>query len=265
MNWKSYLKKIAGGAVIVLFIGLFVGIAFFAQGDLAEIVNKILLVIIFVFVSIIISAFLGPTKFNKETRRITKILTEDVDVEGYIRELQQAVNRTRNKTYKLYFSLDLAVGYSSWGEYQRAIDHMLGINIKDTRNIVKALYYNNLAYFYCEAGNVEAAVQTYLCGEQFINKLPENSESSATVLHTKGVIEYLSGHLSESEELLEKSKLQRVVNSHFMTSVNVYLAKIYIQTGRREKAKLLLEYNMMQRLLPNIEMETKKLMENINL
>jgi len=257
---KSFLKKLPIIILIGIGIGLPTGlISAFATEEQLKVITPILtLIMIAALIMIFTYTILKANKFNKEVTRLLKILNEDIDVENYIKETKDAISKTRNKLYKLHFSLNLAIGYDALGEYQEAIDNMRALDISDARWIYKALYYNNLTFFYYEAGNSQAAIQTYTDGEKFINKFLKNPIYSAGPLHTKGVIEYSKGNFASSEELLEKSKLQVNANNHLVTSANLYIAKICLQTNRTPKARVLLDYNLSQKLLPNILAETKK-------
>jgi tetratricopeptide (TPR) repeat protein len=269
MNMNAFLKRLLIIMLISMGIGFTIGIisAFVTQEQLEVIMPVLTLIIVIVLILIFTYIILKANKFKKEANRLLKILYEDIDVENYIKETKDIISKTKYKFYKLHFSLNLAIGYEALGEYKQAIDNMRVLDINDASCIYKALYYNNLAFFYYEAGNSQAAIQTYSDGEKFINKLLENSSYSAAPLHTKGIIEYSKGNFTISEELLEKSKLQINGNNHLVTSANLYIAKIYLKTSRTSKARLLLDYNLSQKLLPNILAETKKViqeMENTN-
>lgn len=265
LNMKSFLKKL----IIMILTGIVIGVpigvasALATEEQLRILIPVFTLLIVVAFILIFVHIIRKAVKFNKEASRLLKILYEDIDVVKYINETKEAISRTKNKLYKLHFSLNLSIGYEANGEYQKAIDHMKTLDIKDARWIYKALYYNNLAFFYCETDNLQAAIKTFSDGEKFINKLLKNPIYCAAPIHTKGIIEYLKGNLSLSEELLEKSKLQVKTNLHLVTSVNLYVAKICLKTSRAQKAKLLLDYNLSQKLLPNILAETKKAIEEM--
>lgn len=265
MNMKSFLKMLP----IIILIGIGIGVpiglvsAFATEEQLGIITPVFTLIIVAALILIFTYIIQKAVKFNKEAFRLLKILNEDIDVEKYIKETKDTISKTKNKYYKLHFALNLAIGYEAKGEYQKAIDHMKVLNINDARWIYKALYYNNLAFFYNETDNLQAAIQTYSDGEKFINKLLKSPLYSAGPLHTKGIIEYSKGNLTSSEELLEKSKLQVNANNHLVTSANLYVAKICLQTSRTQKARLLLDYNLSQKLLPNILAETKKVIEEM--
>ena len=265
MSMKSFLKKLPLLILIGFVIGVPLGIvsALATEEQLEAIPPIFTLIIVTALILIFTYTILKANKFNKEVNRLLKILYEDVDIEKYIKETKEALSKTRNKLYKLHFSLNLAIGYDALGEYQQAIDNMRALDISDARWIYKALYYNNLSFFYFEAGNSQAAIQTYSEGEKFINKLLENPLHSGGPFHTKGIIEYSKGNFTSSEELLEKSKIQRNASNHLVASANLYIAKICLQNGRISKAKLLLDYNLSQKLLPNILTETKKVVEEM--
>jgi tetratricopeptide (TPR) repeat protein len=265
MNMKSFLKELP----IIILIGIGIGfpiglVSAFATDEQLEVITPVLtLIVVAALILIFTYAILKANKFNKEVTRLLMILYEDIDAENYIKETKDVISKTRNKSYKLHFSLNLAIGYDALGEYQEAIDNMRVLDISNARWIYKALYYNNLAFFYYEAGNSQSAIQTYSEGKKFINKLLENPIYSGGPLHTKGIIEYSKGNFASSEELLEKSKLQLNANNHLVTSANLYIAKICLKTNRTAEARLLLDYNLSQKLLPNILAETKEVVEEM--
>ncbi|WP_200274194.1 hypothetical protein [Clostridium yunnanense] len=54
---------------------------------------------------------------------------------------------------------------------------MLNLNVKDASSTIKGLYYNNLTFYYCELGNLKAALKTFSTGERFINKTLKELQS----------------------------------------------------------------------------------------
>lgn len=264
MNFKLLLKKLAVALLVVIMSIIFIQIDYYAEDNHINGVAVIIYLILIIIIIYSIYIMLKIMNFTKEMQRISKILYEDIDVDRYLIEIQKTMTKTKIKTCKFSLSICLALGYEAKGEYQRAIEYMNNLNIKNTINTTyQAIYYNNLAYFYCEAGEVDEAIKTYLQGEKFINQIIKKPLHRASLLHTKGVLEYLKGNLIESEELLEESKLQTFVSNNLIISANLYLAKIYFQTNRIEKSKLMLNYNISQKLFPNIQTETKKLIDTI--
>lgn len=265
MNIKAFIKKIIISVLIGLGLGLIIGISFiFVDEDQIDAFKTIaILFIVLLTISRVAYIILSFMKSSKEMKRLIKLLSEDFDLERYINETQVAITKTKNKSLKLYFALNLAVGYSSKGQYQKAIDYMLNLNVKDSSSTIKALYYNNLTFYYCELGKLEAALKTFSIGERFINKTIKNIHYSASMLHTKGLLEYLKGNLSESEELFEKSKVQVMASNHLIASSNLYLARIYMQTNRLAEAKLLLNYNSSQKLFPTVLSETERTLKEL--
>lgn len=210
-----------------------------------------------------IDTMIKSVKNSKETKRLRKILNEDMDVERFIREFEEAISRTNNITIKKQLAISLGVGYSINGEYQRAIDMMKNIKLEGLDYRKKALYYNNLACLYCEIGNVEAAIQTYSDGEKYIDKMSKKYGIMGSFLNTRGAIEYLKGNIEISEELLEKSKLSLGLEVRGLEDTNLYLAKIYLKTNRIEKAKIILDYTLLQKLYPETLRKTLKVVEEM--
>ncbi len=265
MSLISFFKKLVIVVIIGSVLGAILGLALtrFDEEQLEILVPGLIAIAVVGYILFCIYVIVRYFKFSSEVNRLLKILLEDIDVEKYIAETKTAIINTKNKVYKLQLSINLAIGYEANGEYQKAIEHMTEINIKSANVRHKALYYNNLAFFYSEVGDSQKAIQIYLDGERSINKFSKNPNFSSTFLHTKAIIEYSKGNFQLSEELLEKSRFQGKLSIHGSTSVNLYLAKIYIKTDRIQKAIVLLEYNMIQKLMPNIMEESKRLLAEI--
>lgn len=266
MSMASFLKRLVIAIIVGVVIGVVLGFVAIAVSE--ELLFQVLLPIFVltmvvgftIFCIYIISSYV---KFSNELKRLSQILNEDMDVDKYIEETEAAIANTLSKIYKLNFYINLAIGHQVKGERQKAINLMKTLKINGVNAVIKALYYNNLAYFYLENDELNEALQTYSKGEKFLDMLSKHPLYRSTVMHTKAVVEYCKGNLSLSEELLEKSKLLQHSGIHFETSVNVYLAKIYMRTGRTQQAKVLLDYNRAQRLFPNILEDTKALLAEI--
>ena len=82
-------------------------------------------------------------------------------------------------------------------------------------------------------------------------------------LNTRGALEYLKGNIEISEELLEKSKISLGLGVRGLEDTNLYLAKIYLKTNRIEKAKILLDYTLLQKLYPETLRKTLKVVEEM--
>jgi hypothetical protein len=247
----------AAGAVIGIVL------AFVPEDMFTVLLTALIIIAAAGFILLCFYVFSRYFKFSKELKRLTNILYEDIDPERFIEETKAAIAITKNKIYRLNLTINLAAGYEALGDSKKAIELMKEIDITVANSVYKALYYNNLAYFYLDTAHVHEAIQTYSEGERYISRLSKNPLFSTTFSHTKAVIEYYKGNLQLSEELLEKAKLQGKASLHAATAIDLYLAKIYIKTGRLQKAKVLLDYIMAQKLLPNIMNDTKILMEEI--
>ena len=265
LSLKSFLVKMVIAVVIGSAAGAVIGLvlAFVSEEMFAVLLTALIIIAAAGFILLCYYVFSRYFKFSKELKRLTNILYEDIDAERFIEETKVAIAITKNKIYRLNFTINLAAGYEALGDSQKAIELMKEINITGANSVYKALYYNNMAYFYLDTAHVHEAIKTYSEGERYISRLSKNPLFSTTFLHTKAVIEYYKGNLQLSEELLEKVKLQGKASHHAATAIDLYLAKIYIKTGRLQKAKVLLDYNMAQKLLPNIMNDTKILMEEI--
>jgi tetratricopeptide (TPR) repeat protein len=265
LSLKSFLIRVVIALAIGSAAGAVVGyvLAVVPEEQFTVLLTVLIIIAAAVLVLFCFYIFSRYFKYSKELKRLTKLLYEDIDVERYIEETKAAIAGTKNKIYKMNFTINLAAGYEAKGDYKKAIELMKDIKIAGANSVYKAFYYNNLAYFYLDVGHLQEALQAYSEGEHYINRFSKNPLFISTFKHTKAVIEYYKGNLQLSEELLEQAKLQGKASNHAATAINLYLAKIYIKTGRLQQAKVLLDYNMSQKLLPNIMEDTQLLMEEI--
>lgn len=257
MNKYRFIALLLLAPFIAVLILVLTNITYEQANKLGDIVLLIIL---------IFSIFIYHRHKNilKELSNTVRILYEDVNLPQYITKMQYLMAKTSNDTLKKYMLIDLALGYNANGETKKAIEIMESMNIKGLIHLNKAIYYNNLVYYYLNINNISKAMEVYSLGDVYFKRLSIESPISANLLFTKALITYFQGNLEDSEQLMEKAKMQRGNSIHLLTEINLYLAKIYSQSGRIEKAKLLLDYNMAQKLYPIYYFKTKTMLEELS-
>lgn len=205
---------------------------------------------------------------RKRVNNLLKLLYVELDPDKFISETQLMINKYnyRDNTKKSYYYILQAMGNAAKGEYKKNIDIYENdiIYVGIPKN--KAILYNNLLINYCLIGDLDKAIHTYTEGEKYINMYINEPKVSGSIMLTLGILEYLKGNLKVSEDMLENSKIQKIQQirkCQFNAVVDIYLAKIYIQTNRLKEARLLMEYNLSQKLLPDRLFKTKEVLNQI--
>lgn len=262
-NRKAF--RIYNLVAILIFLGF--NILYLVNGESSLPFN------ILILIALIIGLFIGLIKKKKnieQSEYLKKILYEDMDIERYIDEIQALINKykNRNKQIQSYYYTYLTLGYAAKGEFRECIDIYENKIIYRDKAKFKAILYNNLTYYYCEIEDLENAIRTFNESEKYFNMYLNDPRLKGSFLRTLGLIEYLKGNLVKAEELLEKAKVQKIdanLKQHYIAGINIYLAKIFIKTDRIKNARILIDYNLSQKLLPYQSLITNEVNNKIKI
>lgn len=207
--------------------------------------------------------FYKVREFTKKMTVLLIILMEDKDIERFLDESNALLSKMFFDHIRYIILLIQASAYNNKGEFTKAIEINEAIDYKRLTSYNKAIYFLNLALYYCNLEDIDNANKVYKKGEKYINKLYKDKYQCASVYHLNAIFEYLKGNLDESERILEITK-RKYVNIDLLTCINNDLAEIYIQTGRKEKSRILLEFNLTQNMFPCAKAKTDSLLNEIN-
>ena len=185
---------------------------------------------IFFFISLLFGASVQVNReirFRRRVKYLMKTLYVDLDVDKFINKTQEMINKYnyRDNIMKSSFYSLITFGYAATGNFKECIDIYENKTIFYDKPINKAILYNNLIIDYIEVGNLEKAISIYNEGKEYINMYIADSKLSASLMRTKGIIEYLKGNLTEAEELLVKSKNQKICKISFHCFCKFILVK----------------------------------------
>ena len=219
---------------------------------------------IFWFFMIIILIFIYFTnKNNNETRILNEILFEKVDIEKYIQLIKEKIEKSKfAKSYNTS-KMDLATGLIAQGDFEKAIEAMKSIDPKKLPLYDRGFYYNNLAAMQADNDKLNDAIETFNKGIGYINSQLTNNQYDGYRLKTLAKIELLKGNYEKAEELLLIALNKPLLNHHYVNSINLLLAKVYIKTNRTDQARKILEYTMTRKMMPVTKKETEELLNKI--
>lgn len=190
-------------------------------------------------------------KQNKRVAELLDLLYVKLDPEKFIEESLELLEETKSKSYRKTIMLNLAVGYESNCQFDKAIETMEQISIKGADSTLKAMYYCNLACFYAESGDNEKALITFKKGEKFINQ-SEKKLPQANLLLTKGIIAFAEGEYKKSLRCFKSAKEAGFDEKQLGYYADVYIGRIHTAEGREKDAQNILGRVSRKKVLPYI-------------
>lgn len=259
---KAVMIGIAVGTVIGGVIGAIeVGMESFGYADYVPLFLKAIAVI---GISIFVWFVWQHVYFIRESLKLSKLLTVELDVEQYLSASEQMLHKVKLQRHKKLVQINVSVGYQCQGRIDEAIQLLQSINLKNEQPLLFAVVNNNLACFYADQGNVEQALHHYQIGLPYMEKTMRTPALMASLLSTQGIMAYTRGEYEEAERLLISSSQQANVKPLHLLLTKVFLAAIYSRTGRNEQALALLAELESPRTVPIIASKIQAIREELN-
>ena len=194
-------------------------------------ITGVISILAFSCIVIIISLILNSIR----KKSLSGILNVDGYSDEYFSKLNKIVDKSKNQN-KVFAMLSLAGELSDAGRSKEAIKVLKKIDLSYASDEIIAEYYNAYIYILTLGGDLENAETAYGAGKILLDKIKNKKSNSGTIFHTLGVLEYAKGNIVKAENYFISAKMytkmQEVENT-----CNMYLALIYLKTGRREYAK----------------------------
>ena len=86
-------------------------------------------------------------KYTKMIENLNKILSEDNDIDEYIKKCDEYYNQTEDENFKEMLMINKSVGYSCACRYEEAIDTLKSVNTSALSEAQRAVVINNIAQF----------------------------------------------------------------------------------------------------------------------
>ncbi len=240
--------------IVIAIAGIGLGLWIISGFSLLDYTKRIIVaaVVIVIVAAVFITYAVTMRKQNKKVLELLDILYVKLDAERFIEESLALLETVKNGSYRKTLMLNLAVGYESNCQFDKAIQTMEQISVKGADSTLKAMYYCNLACFYAESGNNDKALLTFKQGEKFINqaekKLPE-----ANLLLTKGIIAYAEGELKKSLRCFKSAKEAGFEEKQLTYYADAYIGKILVADGREKEGQNILDRISRKKVLPYIK------------
>lgn len=178
--------------------------------------------------------------------RTAKILREQCDPYPMAQACEEMCALTRNPAMKQMLLIDLAVARSEMGQYEACVQIMQDSGgeamLALQRPPVRVLYYNNMASFHIELGQLEEAESALQKAMDLWGALknPKQVEGLGRAIHsTKAELALARKDYSAAISLsggMSEDHARALVNKAFLR------AKIHLALGEKEAARLSLQY-----------------------
>ncbi len=177
-------------------------------------------------------------------RKINVLLFDKLDLDSYIKEVNNAMNKTKNKNKLCRCYINKAVGMYYKGESLSSLEWMKEIKVKMPKQMnvydIKCTYTLTLFKILLKIGYNEKVESIYKEKEDLINKLANSGEYSNDARFVKALYLKKINKLHESKDLFEaldkekKTKLETI-------ATKFELAMVYTLLDRGEEAEKLFE------------------------
>lgn len=253
-NIKRILKFSMIIPVAIVF-GTVAGVLLYHMGKAGRII--IVSVIAAIILGVLVFYIARGIRDNKKVSELLDILYKELNIQKYVEDSTEAVEKSRNKAFINTVLMNICVGYEADGDYRRAVRAMREIKLRGASNTDKAIYYNNLAAFYAADGAVDDALATYKMGEKFISKA-ENKLRMSYINLTRGMIFWLEKKYDKAEEEIKTAKELGFDNKHDLNKAELWLARVYISEGKLQEGKEILMKLLQKKTMPGILKETSE-------
>jgi len=164
----------------------------------------------------------------KRTNKLEAKLAEGKDIKGYIADIDQMMNKTKNKKYENFLMINKSSGLLALGKYREAANLLKLVDLGSLPNIYIVQYYNNLLYSQLMQENLNDAEALREATKKLLGKYEKQKSLRNNIKNTLATYEYYLGDLDKSqsmfEELLKDQEvilLQRIASQYFLGLIDL--------------------------------------------
>jgi len=164
----------------------------------------------------------------KRTNKLEAKLAEGKDIKGYIADIDQMMNKTKNKKYENFLMINKSSGLLALGKFREAANLLKLVDLGSLPNIYIVQYYNNLLYSQLMQENLNDAEALREATKKLLGKYEKQKSLRNNIKNTLATYEYYLGDLDKSqsmfEELLKNQEvilLQRIASQYFLGLIDL--------------------------------------------
>ncbi len=259
--FKGLLNYILLGSVI----GLLIAVLKYLFAWNAQLTN----IILFSTVSLILIGFLSKFFYDyfKMKRMYTsyeKYLT-NYEMDKYITAVQDALSKTKTKTYQDIHRLSLSLGYGYIGEYQKAIDELaLTYGSSKTMTPTAILSIVNIINYYIQLDDFKAVKKIQQRAEKIITAYQNDPKYGILIEINNIQVALKEKNLEKAYASLQQAELYRDLIKASNYELDIVKAKYLIASGKADEARELLEPLEALVLPPVFKKSVKQLLDLIH-
>ncbi len=150
--------------------------------------------------------FIWQLSFLKKLMKISSLLYNDNNPDGYIEENEKLLKRVKSSYNRGRILMNISVGYCEKQDYRRAKEILLDIPEKHMKGIHKVLYYHNLCYYYFMLNENKQAAAIFSSNYALFQKYENNPSFGGCILVNRIHYHLSNGEIEQAKILREEAK-----------------------------------------------------------
>lgn len=237
-NIKGLMNYILIGSVV----GLLIAILKYLFDWNAQLTN----IILFSTVSLILLGFLS--KFFYDYFKMKRLYTSyekylaNYEMDKYIEAVQDALSKTKIKTYQDIHRISLSLGYGYIGEYQKAIDE-LAQTYSSSKNMSPSAILSivNIINYYIQLDDFKSAKKIQQRAEKIITAYQNDPKYGILIEINNIQVALKEKNLDKAYASLQQAELYRDLIKAPNHELDIVKAKVLIASGKPEEARDILK------------------------
>lgn len=264
MEAKMDFKKIF---FRILFFGILLGVLMFVVGKLFHLSQHALILALTIAYMIFIIIFLpyqyrkGKLLNNKMGDLMQKLY--DGKTKEYIAGIKKLLNEMDNDYFKAILSINMAVGYTAEGEFEKAISYLENIDANKIDKRSHMVLYHNIACNAFWAGETKKACIIMEMHKELLEKGLEMAYSKNSFCETFALWYFAKGDRNSGFVYLEKILSDKYAKDMDREFAQLIWAKEKLADGEKKEAKTFLEKIFAETKMPYLKEESSRILKQL--
>lgn len=245
-----------------ILIGFIVGVILFFGLEQFHIINSTWLTFLFAGLTFCMVIFCYLLYQKRQLRRhlgeLTKNLLDTQNLNQYMEGCLALLQRTKRKRLRQIVKINYAVGYSLFGEYEKAIEVLEKIDNSQLSMPLQMLKYQNIAYNYFQSGEISRGCAIVERFQQELEICLQSNYGASNIALTFALWAFVMGKGEQGFAFLVQS-IQSGVLPWEIQNAKVIWAKECLLRDRKTEATEILEELMEEKTMPNVSKQAKRL------
>lgn len=262
------MKKRRNRLLFMIGTGMCFGVLMAIVGEVFHIANHIMIYALLMAYAIFmlittIHNYIVVSKFNNKVRKLTPMLMDEHDFEGYLTAYQKVIQETTDTGLKEVSRMNSTVAYIYMGEYEKANEILLSVNVAELVSTNKGMLYNNIAYNYFMSGEISKGCEVMEEHKREMDRCLRYDMVKPNVFTTFGLWRFQVGDGIGGFIYLNQA-LKSATHPCDRQMIQVIEARELIKREKTEQAREILQKLSRERTMPATAKEVQRLLYILN-